>query len=87
MVECRSKILESLPYPQGEKESEIFTRAISALIPRLLPTPREPERISTSKFFSVYYVDDVASGKEVNSSNQGKNRVAMYHETAGKGLP
>ena len=44
-VECRREILESLPHPQGEKESDIFIRALSALISRLLATSREPETI------------------------------------------
>ena len=50
MVERKRNILESLPHPQRDKESDIFTRAISALIPRLLATSREPERIWTSNF-------------------------------------
>ena len=58
MVECRREILESLPHPQGEKESEIFMRAISALIPQLLSTSFEPDYA----FPSVYYLDDAASG-------------------------
>ena len=50
MVECRRDILESLPHPQGDKASDIFTRAISALIPRLLANTSEPERVWTSNF-------------------------------------
>ena len=50
MVECRREIIESLPHPQGDEESEAFTRTISALILRLLATSREPERVWASNF-------------------------------------
>ena len=50
ILECKRAILESLSHQQGGKESEIFTRAFSALIPRLLSTSREPEWIWTSNF-------------------------------------
>ena len=50
MMECSREILESLPHSQGGKESDIFTRAISALILRLLATSSESERIWTSNF-------------------------------------
>ena len=50
MVACRLEILESLPHPKGDKESEEFTCIVSALIPRLLAKTREPERVWTSNF-------------------------------------
>ena len=66
MVDCRRVIHESLPHPQGEKDSEVFTISSITLA-------RKGLDIKFHTFSSVYYVDDVARGTKVNS------RFAMHH--------
>ena len=54
MVECRREIIASLPHPEGNNTSQVFGRAISTMIPRLLITTHEPERGWTSNFLNSF---------------------------------